>query len=124
LEVTNFGLSTTDLGARAERIAHLVEDGSIRAFLVRLMREPVASARLTPGTDIAAISAVGVAPRQRRRGYGRLVTAVATRAGLATGHRLVWLSVDEANAGAVELYRSLGFEPSFAWSRWAAPDRS
>jgi ribosomal protein S18 acetylase RimI-like enzyme len=85
------------------------------------VREPVASARLAGGQGVAAVSAVSVAARHRRRGYGRMITAVATRAGLATGHSLVWLSVDEANTAAVELYTSLGFEPSFAWSRWAAP---
>jgi ribosomal protein S18 acetylase RimI-like enzyme len=64
---------------------------------------------------------IGVAERHRRRGYGRMITAIATRAGLATGHALVWLSVDDANTAAVTLYRSLGFAPSFAWTRWAAP---
>ena len=40
-----------------------------------------------------------------------MLTTIATRAGLATGHKLVWLSVLEDNAAAVALYRSLGFEP-------------
>ena len=74
-----------------------------------------------PDPGSAGLHAVGVAARHRRRGYGRLITAVATRAGLATGHKLVWLSVDEDNRVAVDLYRSLGFEPSFSWTRWAAP---
>ncbi len=52
-----------------------------------------------------------------------MITAVATRAGLVTGHGLVWLSVDEANEGAIELYRSLGYEYTFSMSRWIAPDR-
>ena len=50
-----------------------------------------------------------------------MLVAVATRAGLATGHRLVWLSVDPANVGAVELYTSLGYVMAYPWSRWAAP---
>lgn len=121
LEMANFGLPATEIGERAERLAEAVADNMVRGFMVRLLREPVASARLVPGRGIAALTGIGVVPRQRRRGYGRLVTAVATRAGLATGHKLVWLSVDEANTPAVELYRRLGYEPSFAWSRWAAP---
>lgn len=121
LEVANFGLPADEIGDRAERLADAVSSNAVRGYLVRLLREVVASARLVPGPRIAALAGVGVAPRQRRRGYGRLITAVATRAGLATGHGLVWLSVDEANTAAVELYRSLGYEPTFAWSRWAAP---
>ncbi|MEX2546392.1 MAG: GNAT family N-acetyltransferase [Chloroflexota bacterium] len=121
LEVANFGMPPTDVGERAERLATAVAAGGMRAFIVRLLREPVASARLVPGDRVAGLGGIGVAASQRRRGYGRLITAVATRAGLATGHGLVWLSVDAANTAAVELYRSLGYEPSFAWSRWAAP---
>jgi ribosomal protein S18 acetylase RimI-like enzyme len=52
-----------------------------------------------------------------------MITAVATRAGLVTGRGLVWLSVDEANQAAIDLYRSLGYEPSFVRTRWAAPTR-
>ena len=121
LEAANFGLPETEIGERAEPLAVAVASGEARGFIVRLLREPVAGARLVPGRGIAALAAVGVTARQRRRGYGRLVTAVATRAGLATGHGLVWLSVDEANTAAVGLYQSLGYQPSFAWSRWAAP---
>ncbi len=121
LEVANFDLALESVGERAERLAVAVQDGTVRAFLLRLVHEPVASLRLTGGPGVASLSAVGVAARHRRRGYGRMVTAVATRAGLATGHKLVWLSVIEENVEAVALYRSLGFEPSFSWSRWAAP---
>jgi len=121
LEVASFGVPETEVDERAARLARAVSAGTLRGFVVRLLREPVASARLVPGTGIAALTGINVAARQRRRGYGRLVTAVATRAGLATGHKLVWLSVDEINTAAVELYRSLGYEPSFEWSRWVAP---
>lgn len=123
LEVANFGLPADEVGGRAERLAVAVAAGSVRGYLVRAVREPVASARLVPAKAIAAVTGVGVAARHRGRGYGRLVTAVATRAGLATGHPLVWLSVDESNEPAVNLYRSLGYEPSFGWSRWIAPAR-
>lgn len=123
LEFANFGVPETEIGGRAERLAVAVATGTVRGFIVRLLREPVASARLVPGNGIVALTAINVVAGQRRRGYGRLVTAVATRAGLATGHKLVWLSVDEANTAAFGLYRSLGYEASFEWSRWVAPDR-
>jgi ribosomal protein S18 acetylase RimI-like enzyme len=121
LETLVFGLPPDQLPLRIDRLTNSVRTGQLRAFLLRLVREPLASARLTPGAGVAAISAVGVAPRHRRRGYGRMITAIAVRAGLATGHRLVWLSVEENNDPAIALYRGLGFEPSFAWSRWIAP---
>jgi ribosomal protein S18 acetylase RimI-like enzyme len=123
LEAEAFGQTPGWIPSRAELLARAVESGAIRAFLLRLVKEPVATLRLAPGDRVAGIHGVGVAARHRRRGYGRMITAVATRAGLVTGHGLVWLSVDEANTAAVELYRSLGYEPSIPWSRWVAPAR-
>ena len=123
LEAEVFGQTPDWVEGRAQLLGRAVESGAIRAFLLRLLREPVATLRLAPFERVAGIHGVGVTQKQRGRGYGRMITAIATRAGLATGHGLVWLSVDEANTPAVELYRSLGYEPSFAWSRWLAPDR-
>lgn len=123
LEAAVFGQRPDAVGEQAELLALAVKSGAVRGFLLRLLREPVATARLAPGNRVAGIHGVGVAANQRRRGYGRMITAVATRAGLATGHGLVWLSVDDANTAAVELYRGLGYESSFAWSRWLAPHR-
>jgi ribosomal protein S18 acetylase RimI-like enzyme len=121
LETEVFGLMPAEMGESAELLAEAVTDGSTRAFLLRLGEVVVASARLVPGPGVAGLHAVGVDARYRRRGYGRMITAIATRAGLATGHKLVWLSVLEANTPAVETYRSLGFEPTFGWTRWIAP---
>lgn len=121
LEIANFDLPQDQIGERAERLARLIESGKVRAFLLRLLHEPVVSTRLTSGPGIAALTAVGVAARHRRRGHAQMITAVATRAGLATGHKLVWLSVDPNNVAAFKAYTALGFEPSLAWSRWAAP---
>jgi ribosomal protein S18 acetylase RimI-like enzyme len=126
LETGAFGLAPDALDVSAGLLALAVESGATRAFIVRLVREPIASARLVPGeagSGIASLHAVGVAERHRRRGYGRLITAIATRAGLATGHKLVWLSVDADNAGAIAMYRGLAFDFTFNWTRWAAPKR-
>ena len=46
---------------------------------------------------------------------------MATRAGMATGNRIVWLSVDGTNDVALHVYRKLGFQHAFGWSRWLAP---
>jgi GNAT superfamily N-acetyltransferase len=121
LESVVFGLHPDDIPETAELLAQTVVDGRARAFLLRLVGEPIAAARLGPGPGVAGLHGIAVAERHRRRGYGRMITAVATRAGLATGHKLVWLSVDESNTAAVELYKSLGFANSFTWTRWVAP---
>jgi len=121
LETDVFGLLPDLIGESAELLADSVAAGTTRGFLLRLRGEAVATARLVPGPMVAGLHAIGVDPRQRKRGYGRMLTAIATRAGLATGHRLVWLSVIETNTAAVDLYGSLGFEPTFTWTRWLAP---
>jgi ribosomal protein S18 acetylase RimI-like enzyme len=124
LETAAFGLDPDAVQESATLLAAVVETGAIRAFIVRLAREPIASARLVPGlpnSPVASLHAIAVAARHRRRGYGRLITTIATRAGLATGHALVWLSVDEDNVAAVELYRSLGYDFALTWTRFAAP---
>lgn len=126
LETDAFGLDVRAIEESAELLGHAVSSGATRAFLVRLVGEAIASARLVPsepGSGIASLHAVGVAERHRRHGYGRLITAIATRAGLATGHKLVWLSVDADNAGAIDMYRGLAFDFTFNWTRWAAPAR-
>jgi N-acetylglutamate synthase len=126
LEAAAFGLDPDAIDVSAGLLALAVESGATRAFIVRLAREPIACARLVPGepgSGVASLHAVGVAERHRRRGYGRLITAIATRAGLATGHKLVWLSVDADNAGAIAMYRGLAFDFTFSWMRWAAPVR-
>jgi ribosomal protein S18 acetylase RimI-like enzyme len=123
LEQEAFGLSDQHAEFRRERLAAAIERGDMRAFMVRLDGRVVASARLSQADGVAAISGVGVAVAQRGKGFGSLVTAVATRAGLAMGNRLVWLSVDERNEPAMRLYRRLGYEPAFSWSRWGATAR-
>jgi ribosomal protein S18 acetylase RimI-like enzyme len=125
LETDVFGLFRDDQAERAQRLAAAIEAGRLRAYLVRHRGVAVASARLLvadaadPGR-VAGLHGIGVVEHQRRRGYGRLVTAVASRAGLASGSRLVWLSVEPGNEPALALYRSLGFVPAFAWTRWVA----
>ena len=123
LETEAFGLSEQYASFRAQQLASAIERGALRAFIVRLAGTPVASTRLSHSDGVAAISGVGVAREQRGKGFGSLVTAVATRAGLAMGSRIVWLSVDERNEPAVRLYRRLGYEPAFSWSRWGATAR-
>jgi ribosomal protein S18 acetylase RimI-like enzyme len=113
-----FGLGEDFESQRTAGLSYSVSAGWLRAYLVRLDGEAVATARLATGDGVAGIFGVGVMPAHRRRGLATLVTAVATRAGLAAGNRLVWLSVNELNDAAMGVYRRLGFQPAFSWSRW------
>lgn len=121
IETDAFELLPEAIGESAELLADSVAAGTTRGFLLRLRGEAVATVRLVPGPMVAGLHAVGVDPRRRRRGYGRMLTAIATRAALATGHKLVWLSVLEDNTAAVNMYSSLGFTSTFRWTRWVAP---
>jgi ribosomal protein S18 acetylase RimI-like enzyme len=122
LERRIFGLPAEAAEARRAALAAALEGGGLRAYIVRAGDEPVAVARLSQGEGVAALVGVGVVPERRREGFGRLITIVATRAGLAGGNRLVWLSVEEGDARAVALYTSLGFRPAFGWTRWLDAD--
>jgi ribosomal protein S18 acetylase RimI-like enzyme len=118
LERAVFGLGADQVEQRRAAIAAALADGRIRAWVVWLDQVPVAVARLSQGEGVAALQGIGVAEPYRGHGYGTLVTTVATRAGLATGNRLVWLSVRDDNQIAVRLYERLGFARAFSWTRW------
>ena len=51
-----------------------------------------------------------------------LLTTIVTRAGLALGASLVWLSVDPENAAARALYGGLDYRPDFEWRRFLSVD--
>ena len=60
--------------------------------------------------DRSRISALGVGPSIRRRGFGRQVMQDAIEAARLRGERSLILEVIDSNERAAELYRSLGFE--------------
>ncbi len=122
LERRVFGADPSRAEARRRELAQALAGGRLRAWVLRLQGEAIAVARLsTLESDVAGIHGLGVAREWRGKGYGTLLATVATRAGMATGHRIVWLSVDETNEVALHVYRKLGFQHAFAWSRWLAP---
>ena len=118
LERHIFGLPEARAEERRAATAAALAGGQLRAYVVRVDEEPVAVARLSQGEGVAGIYAVGVAERWRRQGYGALITIVATRAGMALGNRLVWLSVEDGNDTARRVYTRLGFAEAFSWARW------
>jgi ribosomal protein S18 acetylase RimI-like enzyme len=115
-----FGLPPEMAGPRRAALAAALPTGSLRAFVVRVENEPVAVARLSQGEGVAGLYAIGVREAWRGQGYGTLLTTIATRAGMATGNRIVWLSVEDGNDVARHVYEKLGFREAFAWARWLA----
>jgi ribosomal protein S18 acetylase RimI-like enzyme len=123
LEAQVFGLGRRGLVARGNDLGDALAGGHLRAYVVRIDGEPVAVARLSVGEHDAGLYGIGVAEAYRRRGIGTLLTTIATRAGLALGKRIVWLSVEDGNDGAAQMYQRLGFRPLFGWGRWVTRDR-
>jgi GNAT superfamily N-acetyltransferase len=120
LEREIFGIDPGLAERRRSSLQVNVERGRLRAWIVWLLDEPVAVARLTQADGVAGIHGVGVVPGRRGQGFGSLVTTIATRAGMAIGNRLVWLSVQPDNAPARRVYERLGFRPAFGWARYLA----
>ena len=123
LEGRVFRLPKKEAADRRQRLSAALERGGLRAYVVRVGGEPVAVARLSQGDGVSGLYGIGVSDAWRRKGMGTLITTVATRAGLVTGNRLVWLSVEDGNDGARAMYEKLGFRPAFGWSRWLSASR-
>lgn len=118
LERRIFGTSEELAAARRSALATGLEAGTGRAWIVWLGDEPVAVARLWQAAGNAALQGIGVTEERRGQGFGTLITTIATRAGLAMGNRLVWLSVRTDNTPAMRVYARLGFQRAFSWTRW------
>ncbi len=118
-----FGLPAEMAEARRGALATALGTGGLRAYVVRVDDEPVAVARLSQGEGVAGLYGIGVREAWRGKGYGTLITTVATRAGMALGNRLVWLSVRDGDDVARHVYEGLHFREAFRWARWiASPD--
>jgi ribosomal protein S18 acetylase RimI-like enzyme len=117
-----FGISEREAGDRRSALETSLVRDPLRVYLVREAGVPVATARLLVEDGLAAIHGLGVVPEQRRRGLGAYLTTIVTRAGLALGASLVWLSVDPENAPARALYTGLDYRPGFEWRRFLSVD--
>jgi ribosomal protein S18 acetylase RimI-like enzyme len=118
LERRIFGIGEDQAERRRTAIGRALEAGLLRAWVVWVRDEPVAVARLSRGQGVAGLQGIGVTESHRGRGYGSLITTIATRTGLATGNRVIWLSVREDNDAAMSVYARLGFSRAFSWTRW------
>lgn len=118
LEREIFRINPDQAPRRVRSMAAALEAGRMRAWIVWLEDEPVAVARLSQGDGVAGLQGIGVVESRRGQGFATLITTIATRAGMAVGNRLIWLSVDDDNAAALKVYTGLGFRPLFGCARW------
>ncbi|MCX5520631.1 GNAT family N-acetyltransferase [Kaistia defluvii] len=101
-------------GWSADEIDGLIADKTVTGHVLR--RESLFGTRRPQGFILvrtvageAEVLTIAVAPGARGRGYGRLLMEDALRALYRELVPEVFLEVDENNASAVSLYRSLGF---------------
>jgi ribosomal-protein-alanine N-acetyltransferase len=101
-------------GWSADEIDGLLADTTVSGRVLR--RESMFGARRPHGfilirtvADQAEVLTIAVAPASRGRGYGRQLMEDALRCLYRDLVPEIFLEVDEGNAAAVTLYRSLGF---------------
>ncbi len=92
-----------------------------RFYIARLGGEPVGSLKVYIPEGRAGIYAFGVAPRHRRRGFGRQILLRVMAELSAEGHTRIWLEVDQDNAPAYALYRALAFTVTTAYGYFTLP---
>jgi len=79
-------------------------------YLVRYEGRPAAVARRATFDGLSYLSSIGTAGWARGRGFGRIVTAAATREAMAAGSEMTYLGVFADNRPAIRLYEGLGFD--------------
>ncbi|WEK51102.1 MAG: GNAT family N-acetyltransferase [Candidatus Kaistia colombiensis] len=101
-------------GWSADEIDGLIADKTVTSHVLR--RESLFGTRRPQGfilirtvADQAEVLTIAVTPAARGRGYGRMLMEAALRALYRELVPEIFLEVDENNASAVSLYRSLGF---------------
>ncbi len=98
-----------------------VHDIDLAASPVATVKDAAAFALLGVRGADAWIGGMATAPPYRRRGLGRRVLAAALAAAAQRGCETVWLEVVDANAGAIALYRELGFAAVRDLDVWSLP---
>lgn len=79
-------------------------------YLVRVGGAPAAVARRATFEGASYLSSIGTAGWARGRGFGSLVTQLASVDGIAAGSDSVYLGVFAENTGAIAVYERSGFE--------------
>ena len=86
-----------------------------RWALIRDAGRPVAIGVTAIERRWSGIHSIYVHKSARRKGYARLITEALIGAAHARGARHVWLQVEQANASALPLYDSLGFQTAYSY---------
>jgi GNAT superfamily N-acetyltransferase len=79
-------------------------------YLLRFEGRPAAVARRATFDGLTYLSSIGTATWARGRGFGRVVTEVATHDAIRVGSTWTYLGVYADNKVAIRLYEGLGFE--------------
>lgn len=98
-----------EAGVQTETEAAL-RDPRFTHYLLRHEGRPAAVARRATFDGLSYLSSIGTAQWARGRGYGRVVTTVATRDSIEAGTEMTYLGVFADNRVAIRLYEGLGFE--------------
>lgn len=107
--VDSFAVEADRRAAIADELIAALGTDVHHLVLVRVDGEPAAVARRTTFAGASYLSSIGVRPRFRGRGLGRLVTEIAVADALAVDSRWTYLGVFEENTVARALYEGLGF---------------
>lgn len=112
-----------DLGDAEERLAILRRIApQVKFGRIEVAGVPVAVGVCAFAFGWAGLAAMRTRADHRRQGLaGRLISALLSDA-RAAGATRAYLQVEEANSGAISVYRAHGFEPAYAYRYWAKPD--
>jgi len=91
-------------------ISLTLEQPRFHGYVIRVDGEPVATGERYTFDGASYISSIGTRPAWRGRGFGKAITLALARDSVASGVDLVYLGVYADNAGAMRLYRQLGFQ--------------
>lgn len=81
---------------------------------------PVSTAICVCDGTMAGLLGIETAELERRRGHGRAIVKTALKWAVLQGARKAWLQVEAGNAGAIALYRSMGFKETYRYAYWRA----
>lgn len=97
----------------ADEIAAMVQQPGVTCLVSREIapkgRHVRGFAILRRAADEAEVLTIAVEPEKRRHGFGRKLLEEAMRRLFREHAKTIFLEVDETNASAIALYRSLGF---------------
>lgn len=112
--------SAGDCGDTRERLEALARVPPPRGFASLLMSDrPAALGGVAVDRDWAGIFAMRTAHAHRRRGLARRILTALTNFAVDHGATHAYLQVEAANAGAISLYASKGFETAYRYVYWS-----